>query len=233
METVQSQEEYINKFKDVEFRITGVIDSKEDAIYQSSIFPTAFLIDRGNLKASDSRCTGALINFNSLLDHALILNYMKVSFPNFECSFPGEIIENGINEAIYFVNIFLVSFSAFTMFISLGMLSFAMNILISKEKRKIGIYLTYGYHNIEIFETYFTSILLLVFNAFISSVFNVIFVSLYETLMYEKTVYSFGSINPIVYITMALFSIFSLMIGALHIHSKIRDYTPFECFKTK
>ena len=107
------------------------------------------------------------------------------------------------------------------MFISLGMLSFAMNILISKEKRKIGIYLTYGYHNIEIFETYFTSILLLVFNAFISSVFNVIFVSLYETLMYEKTVYSFGSINPIVYITMALFSIFSLMIGALHIHSKI------------
>lgn len=233
LETVQSQEEYINKFKDVEFRITGVIDSKEDAIYQSSIFPTAFLIDRGNLKASDSRCTGALINFNSLLDHDLILNYMKVSFPNFECSFPGEIIENGINEAIYFVNIFLVSFSAFTMFISLGMLSFAMNILISKEKRKIGIYLTYGYHNIEIFETYFTSILLLVFNAFISSVFNVIFVSLYETLMYEKTVYSFESINPIVYITMALFSIFSLMIGALHIHSKIRDYTPFECFKTK
>lgn len=42
LETVQSHEEYINKFKDVEFRITGVIDSKEDAIYQSSIFQQHF-----------------------------------------------------------------------------------------------------------------------------------------------------------------------------------------------
>lgn len=233
LDTIQQRDEYINKFKDIEFKIVGVVEDKDDAIYQSSFFPTAFLIDKGNLKANDSRYTGALINFNESFNHDTVLKYIKDNYQNFECSFPGEIIENGIDEAVNFVNIFLVSFSAFTMVISLGMLSFAMNILISKEKRKIGIFLTYGYHNLEIFNFYLTSIILLVFNSFISSIINIFAIATYEAFFYEKSALNIFDINPIVFIMMFLFSAISLLIGAVHIYSKICNYTPFECFKIK
>ena len=230
-ETVQTSNTYINKFKDIDFKITGIIEDEDLSIYQSAYFPTAFLISKCDIKANDSRCNGALINFDNSITHEDILNFMLNQYDEYICTFPGEILEDGINESIMFVNIFLISFSIFIMIISLSMLNFVLNILISKEKRKIGIFLTYGFYKKEIFKTYFVSILSLITYSTLSSIVNIIIISIYENIIYEGNSIMLGNINPIVFFSMIMFSLFSLIIGSIYVYFKINKYSPFECFQ--
>lgn len=173
-ETVASDGGYVNRFLDVDFRVVGIVDDVDLALYQSPAFPTAFMLNRLAVPAESARLTGGIIECREDLNRERALAELSEAFPTLLFDFPGQVIEDGINEALELVKTALLIFASFTAFVALMMLLLLIYLFIREDGKAIGLYLLHGFRKGEIGQYYCTLVLTVISAAWVFAAGSVI-----------------------------------------------------------
>ena len=231
--SIKSGSKYENIFSQSSLKISGVVADDTLAIYHDYFFPliysfTSTCIDSELLFISD-----AIINFN--LEHTSYSEIIKVvsSYDdNFKCSFPMLDMNVEISKTIKRLSMLFLSFSLVS-FISSSFLMFInFYIVIKRNKKQIGIFLTIGYSKNEIIIIYLLSITLLILSAYLSSI---LMSFLTEKILAETLTSILNSYvsNILPYLIPLILSIIQSLIVYIFVKKHLKGTSPLDSFKNK
>lgn len=145
---------YKNIFEDGKLLITGIVESDENAIYQSPRFLRGLGEDQFNLPIEDKNIDKIIIAFNKGYSSDYLLNDFNDKYFGYEFSMPSEEIERGIDEIIFYVEIGLGIFGTISGTIASVLMTQVLILFIKKDRNKIRMLLCLGWSKADLMSQY-------------------------------------------------------------------------------
>jgi ABC-type lipoprotein export system ATPase subunit/ABC-type lipoprotein release transport system permease subunit len=145
---------YKNIFVDGKLMITGIVESDENAIYQSPRFLRNLGEDQFNLSIEDRSVDKVIITFNHGYNSEDLLGNLNQEYYNYEFSLPSEAIEKGIDEIIFYVDIGLGIFGTLSGIIASVLMTEVLILFIKKDRNKIRMLLCLGWSKADLMSQY-------------------------------------------------------------------------------
>ncbi len=153
-ETVKANGKYKNHFTPGELKISGIYDSDRYAIYQDSLFPLCYSFSYGQLKPEETRIEQVIMKVD--IEKHSTDYYLSLirKYGDYEGSFPMYLMIQEIKKTLNSLSVLFLSFSILSLFSAASLLGLSLFLIISKDRKEIGILLSLGYSKKEIVRFY-------------------------------------------------------------------------------
>ncbi|MFA6830160.1 MAG: ATP-binding cassette domain-containing protein [Bacilli bacterium] len=153
-ETIKESDRYRNKFSEGSLLITGIYDDNEISIYQNTFFPLSYCFTHFPLSMNDIRISNALLKVN-LDNHSPDYYIQEIKkYDNYQASFPMLSIVSEIRKTMSNLSLLFLGFSFISIILSSALLALSTFLIIKKDRKEIGILLSFGFRKSEISKFY-------------------------------------------------------------------------------
>ena len=165
-------------YKTTSLKVTGIIQGDYSlSIYQNSEFSISLFRDLFQESAFNLLIDSIIIQPENEVDSER-LEQINRYFDDYVITDPINIINESINETLFYLEIILLSFSAITIISSIVVLSIINLINLEEDKKEIGIFSLLGFSNAEILKVEFFQTFIFAIGSFISSSVSIVFISM-------------------------------------------------------
>ena len=171
-EIIYKDDGYKNIFKEGDLKISGIVESENNFIYQKPRFLSIISQEMFNLNIDQREIDKVIVNFKQDKDISLLVSELKQKYDNYEFSIPYLTIKNSVNKIINYIGLFLYGFAAFSSIIAFSLLVVIIYLFIKEDNNKIFIMKLNGYSSKDIFSYYCTMNYIMGILAFVFSTFN-------------------------------------------------------------
>ncbi len=228
--TVKTNGRYKNEFTQGNVKITGIYDSEKISIYQDSLFPLCYSFSCGELTCQETRIEQVILK-TDLSSHTIeeYQNRIRKS-GDYTGSYPMYLMIQEIKKTLNRLSSLFFGFAILSLVSASCLLLLSLYLIITKDKKEIGILLSLGYTKKEISSFYLLLSQSIGFFGFIGS----LFLSLLTEVILSKTLtdllssYSF-SIMPFL-ISFLVSFLLTTMIGTL-LSGKLKNATVMDGFR--
>ncbi len=228
--TVKTNGRYKNEFTQGSVKITGIYDSEKISIYQDSLFPLCYSFSCGELTCQETRIEQVILK-TDLSSHTIeeYQNRIRKS-GDYTGSYPMYLMIQEIKKTLNRLSSLFFGFAILSLISASCLLLLSLYLIITKDKKEIGILLSLGYTKKEISSFYLLLSQSIGFFGFIGS----LFLSLLTEVILSKTLtdllssYSF-SIMPFL-ISFLVSFLLTTMIGTL-LSGKLKNATVMDGFR--
>ncbi len=228
--TVKTNGRYKNEFTQGSVKITGIYDSEKISIYQDSLFPLCYSFSCGELTCQETRIEQVILK-TDLSSHTIeeYQNRIRKS-GDYTGSYPMYLMIQEIKKTLNRLSSLFFGFAILSLVSASCLLLLSLYLIITKDKKEIGILLSLGYTKKEISSFYLLLSQSIGFFGFIGS----LFLSLLTEVILSKTLtdllssYSF-SIMPFL-ISFLVSFLLTTMIGTL-LSGKLKNATVMDGFR--
>lgn len=147
---------YRNIFSEGSLIISGIYESEENAIFQDSLFPLCYAFQHASLTPDELRIDQAVIEVDLEKQDSLYYEKEIARFGNYKGSFPMLSMTEEIGETLEFLSRLFLGFALFSLLTAAFLLSLALHLILSKDRKGIAILLSLGYRRSEILSFYGT-----------------------------------------------------------------------------
>lgn len=209
-EIVYKDNGYKNIFKDGNLKISGIVESEKNMIYQKPRFLSIISQEMFDLNIDQREIDKVIINFNQDKDVINLINQLKIRYDEYDFSLPYLTIKNSINQIINYIGLFLYGFAIFSSIIAFCLLVVIIYLFIKEDKDKIFVMKLNGYSSNDIFSYYTTMNYIMGILAFIFSSLNIFICSkVFSTQLKDLT----GNIDLSIYLNkICLVNLFVVLI---------------------
>ena len=170
-ETQKINDRYINTFVESEITISGIYENESIAIYHDTLFPLLFCFLHNSLSDTDFRINQVIASVD-ITNYSLNYYLDKLSqFGDFIGVFTMYNIISEIKKTLNFLSQLFLGFAILSLLVATCLLFLSMYLILSKEKKDIGILLSLGYQKNEIATFYFSLCLSIGLISYILSLF--------------------------------------------------------------
>ena len=153
-ETEQVGDEFYNHFASGVLTISGIYKEKKRKIYQDCLFPLSYCFECSSLKPEEIRLEQAILTVD--LDSHTSEYYLKeIRKENqYVGAFPMLEMVKEIKKTLKQLSDLFLGLSLLSLFSAIGLLTLSLSLILSEERKEIGILLALGYEKKEISEFY-------------------------------------------------------------------------------
>lgn len=139
------QDGYKNVFKDGEFKIAGVVESKDNALVHDSLFLSSIGEEMFDFGSEDKAVDKCIVNFKLGYEIQNIVNNFNSEYLDYSFTLPLQEVEADLNEMVSYIATFLYFFAFFTSLIAMSLLSVTGIMFIDEDESKIAVWTSLGY----------------------------------------------------------------------------------------